>query len=74
MAPAFAIRNAYSIPSTPPSRWAKAPALGLSAVYGVIQDHNGQITCRNRPEGGALFIVTLPATAEPVAQGAGAAG
>jgi len=52
----------------------KGTGLGLSAVYGVIQDHNGQITCRNRPEGGALFIVTLPATAEPVAQGAGAAG
>lgn len=52
----------------------KGTGLGLSAVYGVIQDHNGQITCRNRPEGGALFIVTLPATAEPVAQSAGAAG
>jgi two-component system NtrC family sensor kinase len=52
----------------------KGTGLGLSVVYGVIQDHHGQITCRNRPEGGALFIVTLPATAEPVAQGAGAAG
>jgi signal transduction histidine kinase len=52
----------------------KGTGLGLSAAYGVIQDHNGQITCRNRPEGGALFIVTLPATTEPIAQGAGAAG
>ncbi|HEV3510065.1 MAG TPA: ATP-binding protein [Candidatus Sulfotelmatobacter sp.] len=52
----------------------KGTGLGLSAVYGVIQDHNGQITCRNQPQGGALFTIRLPITAAPVAQGAGAAG
>jgi two-component system NtrC family sensor kinase len=52
----------------------KGTGLGLSAAYGVIQDHNGQITCRNKPEGGALFIVRLPVTAVPIAQSAGAAG
>jgi signal transduction histidine kinase len=51
----------------------KGTGLGLSAVYGVIQDHGGQITCRNRPEGGALFIIKLPTTAV-AAQSAGAAG
>jgi signal transduction histidine kinase len=51
----------------------KGTGLGLSAVYGVIQDHGGQITCRNKPEGGALFIVRLPATAEPAVQAATAA-
>jgi signal transduction histidine kinase len=51
----------------------KGTGLGLSAVYGVIQDHGGQITCRNKPEGGALFIIKLPATTV-AAQGAGAAG
>jgi len=51
----------------------KGTGLGLSAVYGVIQDHGGQITCRNKPEGGALFIIKLPATAA-AAQTAGAAG
>lgn len=50
----------------------KGTGLGLSAAYGVIQDHGGQITCRNRHEGGALFIVKLPLTAA-VAQRAGAA-
>src|SRR5215472_10005685 len=49
----------------------KGTGLGLSAVYGVIQDHGGQITCCNKPEGGALFVIKLPATA---AQVAGAAG
>jgi K+-sensing histidine kinase KdpD len=39
----------------------KGTGLGLSAVYGVIQDHNGQITCQNKREGGALFVVRLPA-------------
>ena len=49
----------------------KGSGLGLSAVYGVIQDHGGQISCRNKPHGGALFVINLPATA---AQVAGAAG
>jgi signal transduction histidine kinase len=34
--------------------------LGLSACYGIVQEHNGQITCQNRPEGGALFRIELP--------------
>jgi len=42
----------------------KGTGLGLSAVYGVIQDHSGQITCQNKREGGALFVVRLPAEAE----------
>lgn len=52
----------------------KGTGLGLSAVYGVIQEHNGQITCSNRPEGGALFIVRLPAAVEAAVQVAGAGG
>ena len=43
----------------------KGTGLGLSAVYGVIQDHNGQITCQNKPEGGALFIVRIPSPSNP---------
>jgi len=35
--------------------------LGLSACYGIIQEHGGKIACRNRDEGGAIFIVELPA-------------
>jgi signal transduction histidine kinase len=38
----------------------KGTGLGLSAVYGVVQDHRGQITCQNKREGGALFILRLP--------------
>ena len=34
--------------------------LGLSACYGIIQEHGGKITCRNRQEGGACFVVELP--------------
>ena len=39
----------------------KGTGLGLSATYGVILDHKGQITCYNRPEGGAAFEIRLPA-------------
>jgi len=38
----------------------KGTGLGLSAVYGVVQDHHGQITCHNKPEGGAEFVLHLP--------------
>ncbi len=39
----------------------KGTGLGLSATYGVVQDHKGQISCYNRPEGGATFEIRLPA-------------
>ena len=52
----------------------KGTGLGLSAVYGVIQEHRGQITCQNKPEGGALFVVRFPVAAESAVQVAGAGG
>ena len=42
----------------------KGTGLGLSAVYGVVQDHRGQITCHNRSEGGAVFVLHLPVAAK----------
>jgi len=39
----------------------QGPGLGLSVCYGIIQEHNGKITCGNRPEGGATFRIELPA-------------
>ena len=39
----------------------KGTGLGLSATYGVVQDHHGQITCHNRPQGGAVFTLRFPA-------------
>lgn len=40
----------------------KGTGLGLSAAYGVVQDHDGQITCSNPPGGGALFSLRFPQT------------
>ncbi len=42
----------------------QGPGLGLSVCYGIIQEHNGKITCGNRPEGGATFRIELPAAAD----------
>lgn len=39
--------------------------LGLSACYGIVQEHKGKIICRNRPEGGAVFRIEMPAIAAP---------
>jgi len=39
----------------------KGTGLGLSICYGIIQEHGGEITARNREEGGAIVEVTLPA-------------
>jgi two-component system NtrC family sensor kinase len=34
--------------------------LGLSACYGIIQEHGGKIACCNKAEGGAVFLIELP--------------
>jgi signal transduction histidine kinase len=39
----------------------QGPGLGLSVCYGIIQEHSGKITGQNRPEGGAIFRIELPA-------------
>jgi signal transduction histidine kinase len=41
--------------------------LGLSMCYGIIQEHGGKISCRNREEGGAVFQIELPAMAPVMA-------
>jgi signal transduction histidine kinase len=40
----------------------KGVGLGLSTCYGIVRQHGGEIDCRNRPEGGAVFRLMLPAT------------
>ena len=38
--------------------------LGLSVCYGIVREHGGHITARNRSTGGAEFTVELPVMAE----------
>jgi signal transduction histidine kinase len=49
----------------------KGTGLGLSATYGVVKDHHGLVTCHNRPEGGAVFVLRFPiATQAPLVEAA----
>ncbi|WP_456268253.1 ATP-binding protein [Kushneria sp. AK178] len=43
----------------------KGLGLGLSISQRIIHDLGGRLEARNRPEGGALFMVHLPAVAPP---------
>jgi len=49
--------------------------LGLSVCYGIVREHGGHISARNRPAGGAEFTVELPVMAESlIAASSAAAG
>jgi signal transduction histidine kinase len=51
----------------------KGMGLGLSVSYGVVQDHKGQISCKNLLEGGAVFELRFPVAKQPAAKIAEAA-
>jgi signal transduction histidine kinase len=44
----------------------KGMGLGLSVTYGVVQDHQGQISCENLPQGGAVFELRFPVAKQSV--------
>jgi signal transduction histidine kinase len=36
--------------------------LGLSLVYGIVENHGGRIKAFSEPEQGARFVIELPIT------------
>jgi two-component system NtrC family sensor kinase len=52
----------------------KGTGLGLSICYGIIRQHGGDISCRNHPSGGAIFVIRLPYFADWAIETARAAG
>jgi len=49
----------------------KGTGLGLSVCYGIVKEHQGEISCHNNERSGATFVIKLPAIKaseeEPVA-------
>jgi two-component system NtrC family sensor kinase len=41
-------------------RLGKGTGLGLSICYGIMKEHNGEITASNHLQGGAIFQIRLP--------------
>jgi signal transduction histidine kinase len=44
-------------------RMGQAAGMGLTACYGIIQDHRGHMECWNRPEGGTTLQIEIPEVA-----------
>lgn len=42
----------------------KGTGLGLSQVYGIVKQHEGEITVEAGSEGGSTFVIYLPATSD----------
>lgn len=43
----------------------KGTGLGLAMAYGIVQNHDGHITCKSVPGKGTLFRLFLPAVTQP---------
>jgi signal transduction histidine kinase len=54
-----AVANRLFLPFT--SNKATGTGLGLSVCRRVVEEHGGQLNGKNRPEGGACFVIDLPA-------------
>jgi two-component system, sensor histidine kinase FlrB len=46
---------------------AQGTGLGLAVVARTVSNYGGEITVKNRPEGGAEFLINLPISSEPSA-------
>ncbi len=63
--PARVFQKFFRGGSRPDTHARRGMGLGLSICKGIVELHGGTITASNRPEGGAIFRITLPREGTP---------
>jgi signal transduction histidine kinase len=53
-------------------QWTRGTGIGLAVAKDLTELHGGTISASNAPDGGAAFVVVLPAAAQPEPEGIGA--
>jgi signal transduction histidine kinase len=50
------------------TKGSRGTGLGLAVTHKIVQEHGGHVSVHPAPQGGALFIMVLPASVKPASE------